>query len=300
MTIPPMAGPSPPKRREGFLVGAVVGASLAAATAHAVDAAGIRATLRDGVVHPAAPPPGRRMAPVALADALVEELVAGGVDLRRLAHRWVAWGREDGLGITPPLAAALDHLATYDAPLPAAGRACLDAMAAALPAALTASNPQAMVAGAFHVARLLDPSEDTALSTVAVVVAASRLLDGHRDFIPDVLAVMRSNDAPPALVDAIARVPRDPRTTPTIPRGDAPMPTDALSWILWVVHHRPRGVAALEQMVLAGGVSPTVGCLLGSLIGARDGIGNWPTAWLAEAGEDVTLRRALAARLGGS
>ncbi|MEO5825035.1 MAG: ADP-ribosylglycohydrolase family protein [Gemmatimonadales bacterium] len=287
---------SAPDRLEGFLVGAVIGASLAAVTVNATSAEDVRALVGPDGLRPTEPPAGRRRAPVALGDALIEELVSGGVDLRRLAQRWVAWHDADGLDADPALVEALQHIRSFDAPRPAGGAPCKAAMAAALPAALTATVPQTMIGGAFHVARLLDPDEATALAAVVAVVCASRLLAGHRDFIPDALAVLRANDAPSNVVEAIARIPRDPRDPPPKPDQEA-TPIAAISWILWSVHHRPRGARTLEAMVLTGGVPVSIGSVLGALIGARDGTGSWPQAWFDRAGEDATLRRGLAMRL---
>ncbi len=282
-------------RLEGFLLGAVLGASLAAITADADGADAIRAAVGPDGPRPLAPSPGRRRAPVALGDALIEELVAGGVDLRRLAGRWVAWRDADGLDADPALSEALHHLAAFDAPRPS-GAPSLAALSAALPAALTASAPQSMIGGAFHVARLLDPAESTALAAVVAVVSASRLLAGHRDFIPDALAVLRANNAPADVVEAIARIPRDPRNPPRRPDAGA-TPVAAISWVLWVVHHRPRGGRALEEMVLAGGVPVSVGSVLGALIGARDGTVSWRREWLDDEEPAFTSRRRLAAGL---
>lgn len=287
-------------RREGFLVGAVVGAALAAGTASLTDPALIRARLgADGLPVAQGPAAGRRRAATALPDALLEELVAGGVDLRRLAGRWVEWWRLDGLDADPLLTLALDHLRDFDAPIELLPGQGIAAIAAALPSALAGASPQAMVAGAFHVARLLDPSEEAALAAVAIVVAASRFFEGSRDFLPDVIAVLRANDAPPLLLEAVRTIPRDPRTPPEWPQGGSPSPTATVTWLLWTVHHRPRALDALAAMALAGDVSPTVGTALGALLGARDGVTVWPAAWLTAAGEEATLRAALARRLAG-
>lgn len=301
MTTPQRpADPTLADRREGFLVGAVLGASLAASTASLNDAQAIRAQLGpDGLPAPRPTPEGHRRAATALADALLEQLVAGGVDLRQLALRWVAWQEDDGTDVDPLLGLALAHLREFDAPvqqLPAAGIAPI---AAALPAALTGASPQAMIAGAFHVARLIDPSEESALAAVAVVVAASRFLEGSRDFLPDVIAVLRANEAPVTLLESLRVIPRDPRTAPPVPVGATPSPTAAVTWLLWTAHHRPRALDALAAMHLAGGVSPTLGAALGALLGARDGITIWPATWLAAGGEEATLRAVLARRLGG-
>jgi hypothetical protein len=155
-----------------------------------------------------------------------------------------------------------------------------------------------MIAGAFHVARLIDPSEESALAAVAIVVAASRLLEGHRDFLSDVMAVLRANGAAAELLEAVRTIPHDPRTAPPLPRGVTPAPAASVTWLLWTVHHRPRGLDALAAMAIAGGVSPIIGAALGALLGARDGITVWPAAWLAAGGEEVTLRAVLARRLG--
>lgn len=301
MTAPRAAAePTPADRREGFLVGAVIGAALAAGTADLLDPQAIQARLSpDGLPPALGLPAGRRRAATALADALLEQLVGGGVDLRRLAGHWVEWWQEDGSDTDPLLALALDHLRAFDAPvelLPAPGIA---AMAAALPAALAAASPQSMIAGAFHVARLLDPSEEAALAAVSVVVAASCFLEGSRDFLHDVIAVLRANDAPAELLDAVRTIPRDPRTPPPLPRGATPLPAASVTWLLWTAHHRPRGLDALAAMAMAGGVSPTIGATLGALLGARDGLTIWPAAWLAAGGEETTLRAVLARRLGG-
>lgn len=291
-------GPSLDARREGFLAGAPIGAALAARTAGLTDAGAIRAALPpSGDVVPLPPETGRRHAATALADGLLEELVSGGVDLRRLADRWVTWWGEDGAGVDPALAEGLAHLKEFQAPvlsLPMHGPAPLTAV---LPAALTAASPKTMLAGTFHTARLLDPSESTSLAAVAMVVAASRLLQGFRDFIPDVLSVLRLNDAPAPLFEQFAAIPRDVRTPPPLPRGAVPAPDLVAAWVLWQVHHRPRSDDVLRTMVLGGDRSPHVGALLGALLGARDGLASWPPQWREGAGEEVTLRLALAARL---
>ena len=120
-----------------------------------------------------------------------------------------------------------------------------------------------MIAGAFHVARMLDPSEDTAMASLALVVAASIFLEGQRDFVADAIAVLRTNGAGERLVDAMRSIPKDPRTAPPTPKGANPDPVTSVNWLLWVAHHRPRGHEALSAMALGGNVSPTVGAALG-------------------------------------
>jgi hypothetical protein len=298
MTLPPASAPDRADRRTGFLVGAVVGARLAARTTVCLDAEAVRAALAASGVTPLAPPPGRRPAAVALGDGLLEEFLDGGVDLRRLGGRYLRWWREDGYEAGPLLEAALAQLEEFDAPVATLPRAGSAPLVAALPAALASATPATMVSGAFHVARLLDPSDEAALAAVSLVVAASRLLDGQRDFIPDVLALLRSNRAPEGVLEAVRAVPRDPRQAPPFPAGPEPEPTVTLAWLLWQLQHRPRSVVALTEMVQRGAASPVVGSLLGAMLGARDGMGSWPVEWIADAGEDVTLRHSIARRMG--
>jgi hypothetical protein len=266
-------------RREGFLAGAAVGAALVARPR-----GGAAARLRGG-----------RDAAVALADALLVELIGGGVDLRRLTRRWVAWRRDDGLGLDPLLDHALDHLERFDAPIAVLEGGSIVAVAAALPAALASASPRAMISGSFHVARLLDPAEETALATVATVLASAALLEGRRDFVPEVVAALRANDAPPALLDAIRTIPRDPRDVPPFPAGINPAPADAVRWLLWMAYHRPRGLDVLLELAAVDDVAPSVGAIAGALFGARDGMASWPPEWLDA--EGVVERRALAERL---
>ena len=284
-------------RREGMLVGAVVGAALTAATEHAADAAAIRAALVGGEVAPVPPPLGQRHAATALGDALLQELTGGGVDLHRLAGRWLEWQKNDGFGVDPVLAESLEHLREYDAPADDLRGGNCAALAAALPAALASASPKAMIAGAFHVARMLDPDPVTTLAAVALVVAAATCLEGRRDVVPDVVAVLRANDAPASLIDAVRFIPRDPRDVPPAPVGASPDPATAAIWLLWMLHHRARGSTAMREIALHGALSPVVGSIAGALFGARDGLDDWPAAWIAGSGEEVTLRRALAHRL---
>jgi hypothetical protein len=279
------AGLEPAVRREGFLVGAVVGAALAASQPG-----------QGG--QPLAPPPGRRRAATALADGLLIELTGGGVDLQRLAGRWVDWRRDDGLDADPLLEAALDHLRDFDAPVSELPAGSVVALAAAVPAALASASPRAMISGSFHVARMLDPAESTGLATIATVLTAAALLEGRRDFVPDVVAALRANDASGPLVDAIRTIPRDPSSPPPLPRGINPDPVAAVTWLLWQLHHAARGLELLHEIAFATDISPTVGALAGALFGAREGIGSWPDEWISGAGEAVVLRQALAARLG--
>ncbi len=292
----PEADLSTDQRRAGFLAGAVIGSALAARTADMQDPATVARALEADPL-PLAPPPGRRPAGTALADALLEELLAGGVDLQRLSTRWINWWRSDGLDADPVLIEALAHLQQFDAPTDRLEGGTAVILAATLPAALAASSPGSMVAGTFHTARLLDPDPVTGLAAVAVVMTAARCLEGQRDFIGDVLTMLRTNGAPEEFYEAMRSVPRDPGTPPPSPRGPTVTAVAAAPWLLWQMHHRPRGEEILRDMVALGGVASPVGAVLGALVGARDGLDRLPGVWRDGAGEDVALRLALAERL---
>src|SRR5690606_9815347 len=219
-------------RLAGFLAGAVIGANLAALTATAESPDQVRAILAGAPPRPLVPPPGTRRAPVALADAVVEELLGGAVDLRRLAARWNEWRDQDGLDADQPLDEALAHLKEFNAPALSLSRHGSMPLAATLPAALTATSPKSMISGTFHTARLLDPSLTTSLASVAVVLAAARFLEGSRDFIADVLAVLRVNDAPAPLFAAMQSIPRDPQAVPPAPIAGRDSPDQVARWAL--------------------------------------------------------------------
>ncbi len=277
MTSPATLDPA--ARRRGFLLGAPVGVALAHRRTDA------------------APPPGRRDAAVALGDGLLEELLSGGVDLRRLSRRWVAWWESDGLGADPALVEALTWLRDTDAPPSRLASRGPAAIVAALPAALASASPRTMTSGAFHTARLLDPDPDACLAAVAVVVAAARLLDGSRDVIPEVLTLLRTNRAGEALLDRFVAIVRDPRDAPAIPDGPGVAAVDAAVTVLWTVHHQPDPRVALGRLTATHMPNAAVLAATAALLGARDGTGQWPEAWLAAAGEEVTLREAVARRL---
>jgi hypothetical protein len=289
MELPITASEIPPSdRRAGWLVGAVIGSMLTAPAAPVA--------MLDGEPVAVPPPPGRRRGATALADALLAQLAQGGVDLHRLAHEWVQWWESDGFGADGPLGEALGHLREFDAPPDQLSAGNIAALAATLPAALTAASPRGMVSGTFHVARLLDPDPLTGLASVAVVVAGATLLEGRQDFVADVIAVLRANDAPPRLLDPVRHLPRDPYRPPAPPAGVAPDPVDVAVWALWTALHRHRGIPALRDMALLGGIPAEAGAVLGALLGARDGTAGWPPAWT---GEEVVRRRALAEQLDG-
>ena len=264
--------------REGLLIGIVAGASLG--------------------TPPGAASGARRPAAVALGDALLAEFLDGGVDLHRLARRWLDWEGEAGMSLPAPVSEALAHLREFDAPAPHLAVPNVTALAAALPAAIAGASPRAMVSGTFHVARLLDPGESTALCAVALTVAASIFLEGRRDFIADVISLLRANAAGEEMLERVRSIARDRRAVPELPRGGSPDPVATTVWALWQAHHRVRGVDAMHEVAAAGDADPAVGAVAGGLLGARDGLADWPREWLESVESQLEMRRRVLERIG--
>lgn len=234
----------------------------------------------------------------ALAVITAEALAEGQVDLRAMAHRAVRWRQEDGRGIGDWTRRALDHIATHDAPpSDTGGRASNGSLARCIPIALaTLATPKNLVSGSWHVARLLHPDERCAWGSVAVNVAAARLLTGYRDFVPEVIDVLRANDAPVELVEAVRRVPvrrKDELPITADPPGGV---IHTVEIVLWFAYHEPVLERGLTWLVNAGGDTDTNAAVAGALMGARDGIGAIPARWIeavARAGYLESLADAL-------
>ena len=150
---------------------------------------------------------------LALAVILAEELLKPDIDLRRLAQRWAAWAEHDGRGIGIWTRTALQHVRMHGSP-PAStgGQAGNGTISRCLPVALrTFGQPANLVSGTYHTAMLTHPDERCGWGAVAINVAAACFLQGRRDFIGDVLEVLRNNAAPEELMAAVGRVPLEKR-----------------------------------------------------------------------------------------
>ena len=79
----------------------------------------------------------------------------------------------------------------------------------AVPVALAAHDaPRTLVSATYHVAALTHPEPLVAWSAVAVNVGRWRgFVQGKRDFVPDVIEALRSNEVPEQLLAAVRRVP---------------------------------------------------------------------------------------------
>ena len=237
---------------------------------------------------------------VAMALLLAEELLAGDVDLERLAGRWIQWLDTDGRGAGNWTRTALNHIRTHGSPPSGTGgRAPNGAVMRALPVALaTRGSPRHLVAGSWHTAALTHPDDRCTWSAVAVNVAAAELLGGRRDFLADVIEVLRVNDAPPELLAAARRVPLERREELPIlgERGwDAVSCAEIALWTAW---HEPNLEQALIWLANAGGDTDTNAAVAGGLLGARDGEAAVPGRWIAALPE-VDRLRSIARRLVG-
>lgn len=238
---------------------------------------------------------------VAMAVRLAEELLEGDVDLERLARRWIDWLASDGRGVGDWTRKALDHLRMHGSP-PAAiagGRAPNGAVMRALPVALaTRGSPRNLVAGTWHTAMLTHPDERCAWGAVAVNVATAELLAGRRDFLADVIEVLRVNEAPDELLAAARRVPLERREELPIVGPRASDAATCMEVALWAAWHEPRLEPALVWLANAGGDTDTNAAVAGGLLGARDGAEAIPGRWLDALPQVDRLER-LAARLVG-
>ncbi|MFZ5623956.1 MAG: ADP-ribosylglycohydrolase family protein [Gemmatimonadota bacterium] len=204
-----------------------------------------------------------------LALILAEELLRPDIDVRRIAHRWAGHAARSGAELDPATRLALAHIAERDAPPhqllgpPSAGP-----LARVVPVAIRAwATPANLASGSYHLVALTHPDPITAWAAVAVNMALAEFLRGRRDFLADVIAVLRNNDAPPELLQAARRVPRlIDREELAAPGG----PAAAMEAALWVAHHEPDAGRGLDWLEATGRDATTL-AVAGALLGARDG-----------------------------
>ncbi len=219
---------------------------------------------------------------VAMAVIVAEELLEPEVSLQRMAHRWVRWMREDGRGIGTWTSTALRHLEQHDAPVADAhGNAGNGAVMRTIPVALrTHRQPRALLSAACGIAALTHPDPRCVWSAAAVAVACAQLVQGRRDFLPDVIEALRLNDAPAEVLDAVRRVPRERREDLALTGPAAGYTVLCMEVALWAAWHEPSLEAALVWLAGAGGDTDTNAAVAGGLLGARDGEAAIPRRWV--------------------
>ena len=217
-------------------------------------------------------PAGELVGEAALALLLAEELLEPEVDLRRIAERWIAWARRDGRGLGAGTTDALEHLARYDAPRPAGpGAAESGPLVRAVPIGIAAATqPRNLVSGTWHTIMLTHSNPATAWSGVAVNVALSQLLQGRRDFLPDVIEALLANDGAPAVLSAARRIPFVQRDELD---GGGHAAVACAEMALWTAHHEARVERAFAALPAA---TSDVAAVTAALLGARVGEGALP------------------------
>lgn len=228
-----------------------------------------------GQVAAAGPGQGPAGAParLGLARILGEELLVPDPDLAILARRWAASALDDSAidaGARAGFAYLREHGAPRQARLPGE-RPTLPMHL--LPAALLAfENPRTLTGLTWHLAALTHPDPESTWGAVAVNVAAARLLQGHRDFVPDVIEALRNNEAPTLLLETVRRLPLLRRESIDALAGSGSPAIGATCAALWAAHTEPRTTTALgwlEQLPAPLVSAVAVGA---GLLGARDGI----------------------------
>jgi hypothetical protein len=178
--------------------------------------------------------------------AMADCLLRPEPDAEGLAQRWrVALDSPLALGALPPFGPPMS-LVTFD-------------------------SPANLLSASYHLGAL-SHGEEACWASVAVNVALARFLRGFRDFVPDVIEALRTNEAPARLLALARRLPilaLDEVVAPT--SGTSPASATAIA-SLWLAYHEPmaaRGLAfAANQAVghLPGCLPPVL-----ALFGARDG-----------------------------
>ncbi|HET9293223.1 MAG TPA: ADP-ribosylglycohydrolase family protein [Gemmatimonadales bacterium] len=299
-----MTRPSPTlgERARGALLGLAAGNALGVPTEFLGSSDAIRAAFPDGV---------RDIPPVRQADSpfdddtamtllLAEELLEPQLSLERLAGRWIGWMDSDGRGIGVQTRSALNHIRTHGSPPAGSGGiAGNGAVMRCLPVALaTLGSPANLVSGSYHTAAITHPDDRCTWGAVAVNVAAAELLKGRRDFLADVLEVLRINEAPPVLLDAVRRVPLERREELPLTGPEPGYVVHCVEIGLWFAWHEPNLERGLIWLANAGGDTDTNAAVAGALMGARDGEAAIPARWIAALPQVERLRE-LATRLVG-
>ena len=219
---------------------------------------------------------------VAMAMIVADELLRPEPDPRAIARRWVQWMEEDGRGIGVWTRTALDHFARNDAPIPdARGQAGNGAVMRTLPVALrTFRQPRALLSAACGIAALTHPDPRCVWSAAAVTVACGQLLQGRRDFLPDVIEALQVNEAPAEVLEAVRRVPSAKREELPITGPRAGYTVHCMEIALWAAHHERNLEEAVVWLVNAGGDTDTNAAVAAGLLGARDGEGAVPRRWV--------------------
>ena len=194
-------------------------------------------------------------------------------DLAQLARRW-ADAVTDGRPLDAGAQAGFAHLREHGAPRQArqpGERSTLPLHL--LPVALLAfENPRTLTGLTWHLAALTHPDPESTWGAVAINVAAARLLQGHRDFVPDVIEALRNNEAPALLLETVRRLPLLRRESIDAVAGSESPAVAATCAALWAAHTEPRTSSALAWLEQLPETLVSAAAVGAGLLGARDGI----------------------------
>lgn len=226
-----------------------------------------------------------------------EELLVPDPDLAVLAQRWSEAARDDA-ALDDGSRAGFGHLREHGSPrlvrLPGE-RPTLPLHL--LPVALVAfENPRTLTGLTWHLAALTHPDPESTWGAVAINVAAARLLQGHRDFVPDVIEALRNNDAPVLLLETVRRLPLLRRENLDALAGTESAAIGATCAALWAAHTESRTVAALEWLERLPAPLMSAAAAGAGLLGARDGLEALRIA-LGDRGVDLPAVKRLADQL---
>jgi hypothetical protein len=214
--------------------------------------------------------PSGAAARLALSRVLGEELLVPDPDLGRLARRWAEMAGDDA-PLDVGSRAGLAHLRAHGSPRVARDAAERPTLPLhLLPVALLAfEKPRNLTTLTWHLAALTHPDPESTWGAVAINVAAARLLQGHRDFVPDVIEALRNNDAPALLLETVRRLPLLRRENIDAVAGAESPAIGATCAALWAAHTEPRTSSAVEWLERLPASAAAAGA---GLLGARDGI----------------------------
>ena len=217
--------------------------------------------------------PAAAAARLALSRVLAEELLVADPDLERLARRWADLAGADA-SLDAGSRAGFAHLRENGAPRQAGAAGERPTLPLhLLPVVLLAfENPRSVTTLTWHLAALTHPDPESTWGAVAINVAAARLLQGHRDFIPDVIEALRNNEAPALLLETVRRLPLLRRENIDGLAGSGSPAIGATCVALWAAHTEPRTSAGVEWLEGLRAPLASAAAVGAGLLGARDGI----------------------------
>lgn len=189
--------------------------------------------------------PDAARAALAAAEVLADELLVPAPSIEGVARRWALLaGMAD---LDQGTVSGLRHLQSGQGPRTQAADGELPTLPLLLPpvALLTFDSPPNLLSVSWHLAALTHPFEESRWGAVAVNVALSRFLQGHRDFVPDIIEALRNNDAPASLLALARRLPILSRAEVVDLRHSHPPAVSDAVTALWLAHHEPMGVRGL-------------------------------------------------------